>query len=240
MTLFNSISSISNSTGISKHSLIGNVVSNTSRSGGNSVSWLGGFYGCGGCGGGCGGFGGCGGGCGSSNLNIINVDIDIGRRHRRCYSISSISNSTGISKESLIGNVYSNRIATGDNSISWLGGFDGCGGCGGFGGCGGGFGSSNLNIINVDIDIGRRRRRYSISSISNSTGISKHSLIGNVESNASTSGSNSVSWLGGFDGCGGCGGCGGFGGCGGCGNSNSNLNIINVDIDIGRRRRRCC
>ncbi|EAL72749.2 hssA/2C/7E family protein [Dictyostelium discoideum AX4] len=80
MTLFNSISSISNSTGISKHSLIGNVESNTSRSGGNSISWLGRFDGCGGCGGGCGGFG----GCDSSNLNIINIDIDIGRRRRCC------------------------------------------------------------------------------------------------------------------------------------------------------------
>ncbi|EAL72532.1 hssA/2C/7E family protein [Dictyostelium discoideum AX4] len=49
-------------------------------------------------------------------------------------SISSISNSTGISKESLIGNLNSNGIATGNISVSWLGGFDGCGGCGG--GCG--------------------------------------------------------------------------------------------------------
>ncbi|EAL61238.1 hssA/2C/7E family protein [Dictyostelium discoideum AX4] len=85
MTLFNSISSISNSTGLSKQSLIVNVDGNTSSSGGNSTSWLGGFDGCGGCGGfgsygGCRGFGGCGG----SNLNIINVDIDIGRRRRRC------------------------------------------------------------------------------------------------------------------------------------------------------------
>ncbi|EAL72873.1 hypothetical protein DDB_G0271046 [Dictyostelium discoideum AX4] len=78
MTLFNSISSISNSTGISKQSLIGNV---------EVLHGCGGFGGgCGGFGGGCGGFGGgCGGsGCGGSNLNIINVDIDIGRRRRRC------------------------------------------------------------------------------------------------------------------------------------------------------------
>ncbi|KAM9968247.1 hypothetical protein ACTFIW_002684 [Dictyostelium discoideum] len=75
MTLFDSISLISNSTGLSKQSLIANIDGITTSSGGNSSSWLGGFDGCG-----CGGFGGCGG----SNLNIINVDIDIGRRHRRC------------------------------------------------------------------------------------------------------------------------------------------------------------
>ncbi|EAL67212.1 hssA/2C/7E family protein [Dictyostelium discoideum AX4] len=83
MTLFNSISSISNSTGLYKQSLIANVDGMTISSSGNSSSWLSGFDGCGGCG----GFGGCGGGfggCGGSNLNIINVDMNIGRRHRRC------------------------------------------------------------------------------------------------------------------------------------------------------------
>ncbi|KAN0009247.1 hypothetical protein ACTFIU_006522 [Dictyostelium citrinum] len=83
MTLFNSISSISSPTSISKQSLIENVDSKTVGNSGNSSVCLGGFDGCGGCGG-FGGFNGSQGrgGCGGSNFNFINIDIDIGRRLR--------------------------------------------------------------------------------------------------------------------------------------------------------------
>ncbi|EAL67797.1 hssA/2C/7E family protein [Dictyostelium discoideum AX4] len=80
----------------------------------------------------------------------------------------------------------------------------------------------------------------SISSISNSTG-SMGSSIGASNLDGFVSNDNSISC---FDGCcgGGLGGWGGFNGLGGfnggCGGSNTN--IINLDIDIGRRRRRCC
>ncbi|EAL61968.2 hssA/2C/7E family protein [Dictyostelium discoideum AX4] len=70
----------------------------------------------------------------------------------------------------------------------------------------------------------------SISSISNSTG-SMGSSIGTSNIVELTGNNNSISC---FDG-----GYGGFNGLSGCGGSNAN--IINIDIDIGRRRRhRCC
>ncbi|KAM9989658.1 hypothetical protein ACTFIY_005694 [Dictyostelium cf. discoideum] len=80
MTIFNSISSISNSTRTTSSSIttynyngsMSNV--NSTACFDNDFGGWGGFYnGCGGCGGG-------------SNVNVINLDIDIGRRrhHRRC------------------------------------------------------------------------------------------------------------------------------------------------------------
>ncbi|KAK5575158.1 hypothetical protein RB653_010414 [Dictyostelium firmibasis] len=83
MAIFKSISSISNST-TSLNSWISNSNIVGSNNNENSVSCFDG--GIGGIGGGLGGWGGLGGfdgGCGSGNFNIINIDIDIGRRHRR-------------------------------------------------------------------------------------------------------------------------------------------------------------
>ncbi|EAL60785.1 hssA/2C/7E family protein [Dictyostelium discoideum AX4] len=83
-------------------------------------------------------------------------------------SISSISNLTG-SMGSSIGASNLNGFASNDNSISCfdggcggsggLGGWSGLSGWGGIGGFNGGCGGSNTNIINLDIDICRRRRR---------------------------------------------------------------------------------
>ncbi|EAL60787.1 hypothetical protein DDB_G0293326 [Dictyostelium discoideum AX4] len=84
-------------------------------------------------------------------------------------SISSISNSTG-SMGSSISASNLNGFASNDNSISCFdggcgGGLGGWGGLRGWGGIGGfnggceGCGSSNTNIINLDIDIGRSHRR---------------------------------------------------------------------------------
>ncbi|EAL71009.1 hssA/2C/7E family protein [Dictyostelium discoideum AX4] len=86
MAIFKSISSISNST-VSIGSTIGSSNHTRSNINGNSIACfdggLGGSNGGFNCGwGGIGGFnGGC--GVGGSNTNIINLDIDIGRRHRR-------------------------------------------------------------------------------------------------------------------------------------------------------------
>ncbi|EAL67795.1 hssA/2C/7E family protein [Dictyostelium discoideum AX4] len=81
MTIFNSISSISNSTRITSSS-ISTYNYNGSMANVNSTACFdndfGGWGGLGGFNNGCGG---CGGG---SNVNVINFDIDIGRRHRRC------------------------------------------------------------------------------------------------------------------------------------------------------------
>ncbi|KAM9978985.1 hypothetical protein ACTFIZ_000318 [Dictyostelium cf. discoideum] len=79
MTIFNSISSISNSTGTASSSITtynynGSIVSY------NSIACFDNDFE------GCGGLGGFNNGCGGSNVNVINLDIDIGRRrhHRRC------------------------------------------------------------------------------------------------------------------------------------------------------------
>ncbi|KAM9952009.1 hypothetical protein ACTFIT_002696 [Dictyostelium discoideum] len=73
----------------------------------------------------------------------------------------------------------------------------------------------------------------SISSISNPTK-SINSSISTLSSFGKNIGNNSVACFdGGFDGCMGGGGC--------CISGGRNINIINVDIDIGRRHhRRCC
>ncbi|EAL60783.1 hssA/2C/7E family protein [Dictyostelium discoideum AX4] len=73
----------------------------------------------------------------------------------------SISNSTG-SMGSSIGFSSKDGFSSNDNSISCFDGGGGGGGLGGWGGIGGfnvGCGGSNANIINIDIDIGRRHRR---------------------------------------------------------------------------------
>ncbi|EAL60784.1 hssA/2C/7E family protein [Dictyostelium discoideum AX4] len=75
------------------------------------------------------------------------------------YSISSISNPTRMALSSI--NTYSyNGSYVNDNSTAYFDNdFGGWGGLGNFGngnGCGG---SSNVNVINLDIYIGRRHRR---------------------------------------------------------------------------------
>ncbi|EAL60792.1 hssA/2C/7E family protein [Dictyostelium discoideum AX4] len=82
MTIFNSISSISNPTRTALSS-INTYNYNGSSVNDNSTAYFDNdFGGWGGLGNFCNGNG-CGGG--SSNVNVINLDIDIGsRRHRRC------------------------------------------------------------------------------------------------------------------------------------------------------------
>ncbi|EAL61967.1 hssA/2C/7E family protein [Dictyostelium discoideum AX4] len=67
-------------------------------------------------------------------------------------SISSISNPTRSTSSSIATLNYTGSVFN-DNSTACfdndLGRWGGCGGCGG----------SNVNIINLDIDIGRRRHR---------------------------------------------------------------------------------
>ncbi|KAK5575184.1 hypothetical protein RB653_010440 [Dictyostelium firmibasis] len=76
----------------------------------------------------------------------------------------------------------------------------------------------------------------SISSITNSAS-SLNSSISNSKFAGSSTIDNSIACFdGGFGGWGGLGGSNGFDGC----SSGGNTNIINIDIDIGRRRRRCC
>ncbi|EAL71266.1 hssA/2C/7E family protein [Dictyostelium discoideum AX4] len=83
MAIFKSISSISNST-VSIGSTIGASNQTGSNINDNSIACFdGGLRGNGGFNGGWGGIGGFNGGCGGSNANIINLDIDIGRRHHR-------------------------------------------------------------------------------------------------------------------------------------------------------------
>ncbi|KAN0003664.1 hypothetical protein ACTFIZ_009835 [Dictyostelium cf. discoideum] len=77
MTIFNSISSISNPSRATS-SLISTYNYNGSIANDNSTACFDNDFG---------GWGGLGfnNGCGGSNVNVINLDIDIGRRrHRRC------------------------------------------------------------------------------------------------------------------------------------------------------------
>ncbi|KAK5575157.1 hypothetical protein RB653_010413 [Dictyostelium firmibasis] len=71
-------------------------------------------------------------------------------------SISSISNSTSSLKTSIFHSNVDGLISNGNSVACFDGDMGGWGGFNGFNGCGG---SRNTNIINLDIDIGRRNRR---------------------------------------------------------------------------------
>ncbi|KAK5575181.1 hypothetical protein RB653_010437 [Dictyostelium firmibasis] len=74
-------------------------------------------------------------------------------------SISSIINTTNSINNSIEQSNYGGSIRNGNSIACFDGGLGGWGGLGSFNGFDGCCGGNNTNIINIDINIDRRRRR---------------------------------------------------------------------------------